>query len=194
MQELRCLRRCPDRHSGAFACALPVLDTRRCPYDRAGPTGPRQFSAAGRVVGDQPAAHRGVQRRPQRGPDPVERRGRNRRPERLMLADDRGEHRLHVRGRQLSQQHVPDIRGQVQAHVRGVAPHGRRGRRGAGDQPVRQPVPYGQDPAAAIAPPRAVQSGEHGCRCRARRVAAAADPAPHPPGVIGSSRPMYQLP
>ena len=58
-----------------------------------------------------------------------------------MLADDRGEHRLHLPGGQLRQQHLPQVRVQVQADVRGVAADGGGGPGGAGDQPVRQPVP-----------------------------------------------------
>jgi len=51
----------------------------------------------------------------------------------VVLADDRGEHRLHLGHGQLGQQHLPQVGAQVQALMRRVAAHGRRGGGSAGD-------------------------------------------------------------
>ena len=128
----------------------------------------------------QSPADRVVQRSPQRGPDPGQGRGRDRRAQGLVLADDRGEHGLHLGNRQLAQQHLPQVRGQVQAHVRGIAAHGRRRGGGAGDQPLRQPVPHRQHPGAGIAGTGCPQPGQHRHRSCTGRIAAPPDP-PAPP-------------
>ena len=71
---------------------------------------------------------------------------------------------------------TPQIRGQVQAHVRGVAAHGRRGGGGAVDQPVRQPVPHRQHAGTRIPRPGRPKPGQHPHCGLTRRVAASPDP------------------
>jgi hypothetical protein len=75
VQELRGLGSGPHRHGGTFPGALPVLDPARRPHHRPGPAGARQLGPAGRVLADEPAADGGIQRRAQRGADPVQRGG-----------------------------------------------------------------------------------------------------------------------
>jgi branched-chain amino acid transport system ATP-binding protein len=67
----------------------------------------------------------------QRGVDPVQRRRAHRPAQHGLVADDRGEHRLHVAGRQSGEWDGPQVRDQVAAHVRRVAP-GSGARSGAG--------------------------------------------------------------
>jgi hypothetical protein len=95
-EELSGLLRGPHCDRGPFAGPPPLLDPEGRPHHRTGPTGPGQLGMGGRVLADQPAADRRVQRGPQRGPDPGQRRGRDRRPQGVVLTDDRGEHRLHL--------------------------------------------------------------------------------------------------
>jgi hypothetical protein len=46
--------------------------------------------------------------------------------QRLMLADDRGNHRLHLQRGQFREQHLPQVRTEIEADVRGVPADGRR--------------------------------------------------------------------
>jgi hypothetical protein len=65
------------RSNSVSSTSICVPDRFRRPYDGAGPAGPGQLGAAGRVVGDQPGPDGGVQCGPQRGADPVQCRRRN---------------------------------------------------------------------------------------------------------------------
>jgi hypothetical protein len=66
--------------------------------------------------------------------------------------------RLHVRGGQLGQQHLPQIRREIQPDMRGVTPQGGTGRGGSGDEPVCQPVPYRVSIHTPVSPGRGVRS------------------------------------
>ena len=97
-----------------------------------------------RVDRDQPGADRAVERRPQRRVDPVQCRRADRAAERGLVAGDRGEHGLHVPGRQSRQRDPAQVRDQVAAHVRGVAAAGRGAQRHPRRQPPAQPLPRRQ--------------------------------------------------
>ncbi len=190
VQELRGLLGGPHRDREPLPGPPPLFDPVGRPDHRPRAARARQFGLGGRVLRQQSPADRVVQRSPQRGPDPGQGRGRDRRAQGLVLADDRGEHGLHLGNRQLAQQHLPQVRGQVQAHVRGIAAHGRRRGGGAGDQPVRQPVPHRQHPGAGIAGTGCPQPGQHRHRSCTGRIAAPPDP-PAPPVQPGGQLQPY---
>jgi hypothetical protein len=81
----------------------------------------------------------------------------------MMLADDRGEHRLHMRGGQLSQQHVPDIRDR-RADLVDVSPT--PAQQSQARRIARQLAALGFALPGTLAD-RMTRCGHPGCRCHA---------------------------
>ncbi len=101
-----------------------------------------QPQASSGVGGQQPLTHRGVQRRPQRGADPLHHRRGKPIPHRGGAARDRIEHLLHLGRRQLLQQHCAQRGLEVAVDVLAVADPGARPQAGPSLQPVLKPLPY----------------------------------------------------
>jgi hypothetical protein len=172
----------PYPHNLPPALLLPALGQRGRPYLRLRPGGPGQLREAARVDGDQPGTDRAVERRAQRGVDPVQRRRAHRAPEHGLVADDRAEHCLHVTRGEGSERDAAQVRDQVAAHVRRVAPGSGRAQRHPGLQPPPEPLPGRQLRLGA------------GCRgrerltCRCRRRLGGEPAAPDPPPLPGCGR------
>jgi len=152
----------PHRHRRPLTGPPPMLDAVGRPDHCPRPPRSGQLHACGGVVGDQSTPDGGVQRRPQRRTDPMQCCRRRRSAQRLVLADDRGEHRLHLTHHQISQQDPPQIRPNVFRRSRA---------------PSTTPVSCGRPPNAPATPPPSAPGRTHH---RAAAPATAAAP-PTPP-------------
>jgi hypothetical protein len=180
VEEPGCLRRCPHREGRANAGAPPFANPLLGPdHGFRSPRG-RQLGPGGSVSGDMAGADGSVQRCSQRRLDTDQRRGRHGPAHGLVLAVDRGEHRLHMRRRQVSQQDLPEARRQVQAHVRGVTAQGRASGRGPAHEPALQPLPNGQRRNVRVARGRHTKPRQRHLRVLPAGEAAAADAAAAP--------------
>src|SRR6266699_1951089 len=102
--------------------------------------------------------------------DPAQRRRTDRAAQRRLTADDRGEHALHIGGRQLRQRDTAQIRDQVTTDMRGIP--------AAGRGPQRTPATPATAPATPPSP--ALAPGPE--------LSPAAPPAPRPPQTCSQTR------
>jgi hypothetical protein len=158
--------------------SLPPLGQGRSPDLRTGPGRRGQFRPPAGIGADEPGTHGPVQRGPQRGMDPPQRRRAHRAAQRRVTADDRGEHRLDIGGRQLRQRDTAQVRDQVAPDMRGIPAAGRGAQRYPRCQPPLQPLPRPQPSHRARS--RAGDRLQRRGRRRLARKPAAANPPPVP--------------
>ena len=130
----------PDGDRRADAVAPPGLDPLGGPDDRMRPHRLVQADLGERVGGDEAFADGGVQRRPQRGADPVDGGGGDQRAVAGALAGEQAEAGLQPLAAQVAEGDPADAGDEVPVDVVTVAVHGRRAQvRFRLRQPVPQP-------------------------------------------------------
>lgn len=186
VKELCALVGGPDRDGGVVAGGAPVRHACRGPDHRLGSCGWGQFQVAGRVGLDQAASHRGVARHPQGGADAMKSRrgagptvasvGVRARIAKVVCTSSRA---------QLAQQDPTKVWDEVVVDVLVVA--AQRGGPGpkAGRQPVRQPLPGGQQHPACVGGMRSAQPDQGPVGLSAGTVTASPQPAPRSGGSGG---------